>query len=328
MRIVFAALFTIMAADAQAHEAGAEAGDPWNYLFVVLPLALTALAYAIGMRRLWSASARGQTIHLQRAVCFAAGWLFLAAALVSPLDRLATQLFTAHMIEHEILMVIAAPLFVLSKPLAPLLWSLPQKLRVSVGRALVRSVVLLPVRKAATNQLVATGLHAAALWLWHAPRLYDAALAETPVHWLQHLSFSCTALIFWWALLFGRGRQDYGTAIFYLFATTLHSGFLGVLLSFAREPLYRSQGAGAASWGLSALEDQQLAGLIMWVPAGMIYVAAALALAAAWIGGSNASFAGAINDDAGARGGQAAVPEAACETARIALSAPGSSGQC
>lgn len=207
MRIVFAALFTIMAADAQAHEAGAEAGDPWNYLFVVLPLALTALAYGIGMRRLWSASARGQTIHLQRAVCFAAGWLFLAAALVSPLDRLATQLFTAHMIEHEILMVIAAPLFVLSKPLAPLLWSLPQKLRASVGRALVRSVVLLPVRKAATNQLFATGLHGATLWLWHAPRLYDAALAETPVHWLQHLSFFCTALIFWWALLFGRGRR-------------------------------------------------------------------------------------------------------------------------
>ncbi|WP_234826670.1 cytochrome c oxidase assembly protein (plasmid) [Sinorhizobium meliloti] len=302
MRIVFAALFTIMAANAQAHEAGAEAGDPWNYLFVVLPLALTALAYAIGMRRLWSASARGPTIHLQRAVCFAAGWVFLAAALVSPLDRLATQLFTAHMIEHEILMVIAAPLFVLSKPLAPLLWFLPQKLRAPVGRALVRSVVLLPVRKAATNQLVATSLHGAALWLWHAPRLYDAALAETPVHWLQHLSFFCTALIFWWALLFGRGRQDYGTAIFYLFASTLHSGFLGILLSFAREPLYRSQGAGAASWGLSALEDQQLAGLIMWVPAGMIYVAAALALAAAWIGGSNASFAGESNDDAGARG--------------------------
>ncbi|RVK31053.1 cytochrome c oxidase assembly protein [Sinorhizobium meliloti] len=309
MRIVFAALFTIMAADAQAHEAGAEAGDPWNYLFVVLPLALTALAYAIGMHRLWSASARGQTIHLQRAVCFAAGWLFLAAALVSPLDSLATQLFTAHMIEHEILMVIAAPLFVMSKPLAPLLWSLPQKLRASVGRALVRSVVLLPVRKAATNQLVATGLHGATLWLWHAPRLYDAALAETPVHWLQHLSFFCTALIFWWALLFGRGRQHYGAAIFYLFATTLHSGFLGILLSFAREPLYRSQGAGAASWGLSALEDQQLAGLIMWVPASMIYVAAALALAAAWIGGSNNSFARESNDDPGARGGQAAVPD-------------------
>ncbi|RVI91458.1 cytochrome c oxidase assembly protein [Sinorhizobium medicae] len=309
MRIVFAALFTIMAANAQAHEAGAEAGDPWNYLFVVLPLALTALAYAIGMQRLWSASARGPTIHLQRAVCFAAGWVFLAAALVSPLDRLATQLFTAHMIEHEILMVIAAPLFVLSKPLAPLLWSLPQKLRAPVGRALVRSVVLLPVRKAATNQLVATSLHGAALWLWHAPRLYDAALAETPVHWLQHLSFFCTALIFWWALLFGRGRQDYGIAIFYLFATTLHSGFLGILLSFAREPLYRSQGAGAASWGVSALEDQQLAGLIMWVPAGMIYVAAALAFAAAWIGGSNNSFAGESNDDDGARGGQAAVPD-------------------
>lgn len=307
MRIVLVALFTIMAAEAQAHGFGAEAADPRNYLMVVLPLALTASAYAIGMRRLWSASARGRTIHLQRAVCFAAGWLFLAAALVSPLDRLASQLFTAHMIEHEILMVIAAPLFVLSKPLAPLLWALPQKLRASVGRALVRSIVLLPVRKAATNQLVATGLHGATLWLWHAPSLYDAALAETPVHWLQHLSFLGTAIIFWWALLFGRGRQGNGAAILYLFATTLHSGFLGILLSFAREPLYLSQGLGAANWGFSALEDQQLAGLIMWVPAGMLYVAAALVLAAAWIGGSNTSFAGESKDDAGARGTQAAV---------------------
>lgn len=289
MRIVLAALLMSIASDAQAHEAGAGEGGSWNYLWVVLPLALTALAYAIGMHRLWSTSVRGKTLHLQRAACFAAGWLSLSVALVPPLDRLATQLFTAHMIEHEILMVVAAPLFVLSRPLAPLLWSLPLTLRATVGRSLGRSIVFLPVRKAATNPLVATGLHAAALWLWHAPSLYDAALAEPTVHWLQHLSFFSTALIFWWALLFGRGRQSYGAGIFYLFATTLHSGFLGILLSVAREPLYRSQGLGAADWGLSALDDQQLAGLIMWVPAGMIYVAAALALAAAWISGSNAS---------------------------------------
>jgi cytochrome c oxidase assembly factor CtaG len=288
MRIVLVALFMIMAADAQAHEAGAGSGKSWDLLWAALPLALTGLAYAVGMHRLWSASARGKAIHLQRAACFAVGWLSLAVAFLSSLDRLATQLFTAHMIEHEVLMVVAAPLFVLSQPLAPLLWALPRRLRPAVGRALGRSMIFFPVRKAATSPFAATALHAAALWLWHAPSLYEAALADPAVHWLQHLSFLGTAIIFWWALLFGRGRQGYGAAILYLFATTLHSGFLGILLSFAREPLYRSQGLGAANWGFSALEDQQLAGLIMWVPVGMVYVTAALALAAAWISGSSA----------------------------------------
>lgn len=288
MRITLTAVFTIVAYDAEAHDPALGSEVSWAFFFAALPLALAALAYGLGMSRLWAASGLGRTIHLGRAACFAAGWLSLAVAMVSPLERLATELFIAHMIEHQILIVVAAPLLVLSRPLAPLLWALPHRARLTAGKALRSSIVLKPFRKAA-SPFSATVLHAIALWLWHAPGLYEAALLEQPVHWLQHLSFLFTALLFWWALLFGVGREAYGVSIFCLFATTLHSGFLGILLSLSRTPLYPVQGHAAAKWGLSPLEDQQLAGLIMWVPGGMIYLVAALALAALWIGGSSAS---------------------------------------
>lgn len=288
MRITLAALFTIIACDAEAHALGIGSEVSWAFFFAALPLALTALAYGVGMSRLWAASGLGRTSHLGRAACFAAGWLSLAVAVVSPLERLATELFIAHMIEHEIIVVVAAPLLVLSRPLAPLLWALPRRARLTVGWALRSSIVLMSFRKAA-SPFSATLLHAVVLWLWHAPGLYEAALLDQPVHWLQHLSFLFSALLFWWALLFGGGRKWYGVSIFCLFATTLHSGFLGILLSLSRMPLYPTQGLAAAKWGLSPLEDQQLAGLVMWVPAGMVYLVAALALAALWIGGSSAS---------------------------------------
>jgi cytochrome c oxidase assembly factor CtaG len=94
---------------------------------------------------------------------------------------------------------------------------------------------------------------------------------------LQHLSFFLTALLFWWALLRGRAReQGYGAAVLYLFATTLHTALLGIVLTLARRPLYPLQTQSSLTWGISSLEDQQLAGLVMWVPAGVVYAIAAL----------------------------------------------------
>ncbi len=301
MRIALVALFTFFAAEAEAHAPGVGPEDSWTSLWAAAPLALAASAYVVGMCRLWSASGLGRAVHLRRATCFGVAWLSLVVALLSPLERLSTQLFTAHMIEHEILMVVAAPLLALSHPLAPLLWALPRTVRPAVGQALGSSILLFPIRRLAMSPLAATALHAVVLWLWHAPSFYTAALAEQPIHWLQHLSFFCTALLFWWALLFGCGRRGYGAAIFYLFATALQSGFLGILLALARLPLYPSQGTAAGTWGLSPLEDQQLAGLIMWVPAGMVYFIAALALAALWIRGSSAYIPGENRYDLHAR---------------------------
>ena len=102
-----------------------------------------------------------------------------------------------------------------------------------------RGAILLPVRSVAASPLGATILHGIALWFWHAPTFYEAALASNGIHWLQHASFF-SALLFWWALIYARGRQGYGAAVFYLFATALHTGFLGVLLLFAGAALPHS----------------------------------------------------------------------------------------
>jgi cytochrome c oxidase assembly factor CtaG len=131
---------------------------------------------------------------------------------------------------------------------------------------------------------VAWGLHAAALWAWHAPALFEAAVVHESVHILQHASFFVTALLFWWSLLSGRDGQRVGLAVLCLFTTALHGGALGALLAMAGQAWYSVYEATAPLWGLTALEDQQLGGLIMWVPAGLVYLGAALALLASWLG--------------------------------------------
>jgi cytochrome c oxidase assembly factor CtaG len=225
-------------------------------------------------------------VRLWQAACFSLGWVLLVLALVAPLHWLGERLFVAHMIEHEILMAGATPLLVLGCPVA-MLWAFPARSRRTIGEvgqapAMARAWIWL------TNPAVATLLHGAALWVWHAPALYEAALANPWLHWLQHLSFFVTALLFWRALLQGRERT-YGAAIFYLFVTSLHTGFLGIMLAFLQRPIYPAQTSGAAEWGLTPLEDQQLAGLLMWIPAGLVYAGAALALAGLWIARSGSS---------------------------------------
>jgi putative membrane protein len=227
--------------------------------------------------------------------CFAAAWLLLVTALVAPLHWLGERLFAAHMIEHEILMAVSAPLLVVARPIGAILWALPARWRRALG-GLAQAPVLAAVWRRLTDPLIATVLHAVALWTWHIPKFYDAALSSDRLHWLQHLSFLVTALFFWWSLLRGPARErGYGAAVLYLFATSLHSGFLGILLALARQPLYPVQTQAALEWGLTPLEDQQLAGLIMWVPAGLVYALAALALAGIWVARSSLATAGGRN---------------------------------
>jgi cytochrome c oxidase assembly factor CtaG len=127
-------------------------------------------------------------------------------------------------------------------------------------------------------------VHAIALWTWHIPFLFEAVLHIEWVHTLQHLSFLISALLFWWALLHGpQGTMGYGAAVLYLFTTSIHSGVLGALITFAGSVWYPSYKGLTVSWGLTPLEDQQLGGLIMWIPAGVVYIIAGLALFAGWM---------------------------------------------
>ena len=250
-------------------------------------LALSFALYATGVARLWRQARVGAGITRLRALAFVAGWGILLIALCSPLDTLAAGLFSAHMVQHELLMVAAAPLLVLGRPLATWIWALPLSGRVTAGAWTRNSFVRTPW-DVITHPLGAFVIHAAALWLWHVPSLFEAALANYAVHAFQHASFLFSALLFWWAVLAPgdvRGRD--GVAILYLFGTMLHTGALGALLTVSSSAWY--PGATHVALGLSALEDQQIGGLIMWIPAGTVYVAAALWLMARWLAGSGSS---------------------------------------
>jgi putative membrane protein len=290
MRILALLLMVLAAGEAQAHAGHVhwlDTGTTWTWSpWVTLPLALSGGLYLAGVTRLWRRAGIDRGVRLWQAACFGLGWLFLVVALVAPVHWLGERLFVVHMIEHEILMAVSAPLLVVGRPVA-MLWAFPSGSRRSIGGigqapAVARAWTWL------THPLVATLVHGAALWVWHVPALYEMALADPWIHWLQHVSFFVTALLFWRALLQGReGERAYGAAVFYLFVTSLHTGFLGILLAFIRRPIYPTQTSGAAEWGLTPLEDQQLAGLFMWIPAGIVYAGAALVLAGLWIAHSS-----------------------------------------
>jgi putative membrane protein len=250
---------------------------------VIVSLALSGWLYLRGARRLWRESGKGRGVRRWEAWAFAGGWLALFVALVSPLHPLGEVLFSAHMTQHEVLMLVAAPLLVLGRPLVPFLWALPVGWRQSLGAAGKLSSVRMPWR-AATNPLVAWAVHAIALWAWHAPVLFQATLRSDIIHTLQHVCFLGSALLFWWALIHGpQGLMGYGVGVLYMFTTSVHSGVLGALLTFARRVWYPAYSETTLSWGLTALEDQQLGGLIMWVPAAAVYIIAGLALMAGWM---------------------------------------------
>jgi putative membrane protein len=248
---------------------------------VVIPILLSALLYARGALRLGKASpASTRKIDIY---CFAAGWVALAVALVSPIHPWGSVLFSVHMTQHEILMLIAAPLLVLGRPIVPFLWALPKPVAISLASC-SKTPVWSCTWRAISNPFVAWSIHAVVLWSWHIPALFQATLDNELVHALQHASFLFSALLFWWAVIHGRRRAlGFGLAVLYMFTTALHSGLLGALITFANRVWYPAYLDRTSAWGLTPLEDQQIGGLIMWVPAGLVYIAAGLALFAGWL---------------------------------------------
>ena len=264
----------VAAGTAHAHDE-ATASAWWLYPTLLATVAL----YSFGVRQLWRASGWRRGIRLPDVGAFGLGWLALAVALADPLAALGQASFAAHMAQHELLMLVAAPLLVLGKPLVALIWVFPptrrQRLvrpfRARPWRAIWGWLVTLPV---------AWGVHALLLWSWHAPAWFEAGLHHPAVHDLQHASFFASALLFWWALV---RRRAGGVAVLYVLTTLLHTGFLGALLTFAPGVWYPSYTDADNPWGISALADQQLGGLIMWVPAGGIFIGAGLLLLARWL---------------------------------------------
>jgi cytochrome c oxidase assembly factor CtaG len=257
---------------------------------VTLPLAVSALLYAFGFSRLWARSDQGRAALRRSALLFGSGWTVLAGAVVTPLHEAGEHSFTMHMIEHELIMLPAALLLVAARPGAAMLWALPQAARgaiggiASAGKGFWRTL---------TDPVAATLIQAAVMWGWHAPALFDRALDSRFWHVAQHLSFLVSALLFWWAMAHGRrGRSGYGTAAACLFVTSLVGGALGALMTFSASPWYSGYAAmGMSPEGLTPIEDQQLAGLLMWIPGGVFHAVAALFFLYKWLRASEVGHA-------------------------------------
>jgi putative membrane protein len=267
------------AAPALAHAGEHHHGGSIGWTFdasVTIPLALAALIYAVGFVRLHGRAERGRAALIRQGWLYAAGWMLTAAAILSPLHEAGERSFTFHMIEHELLMLPAALLLVAARPGPVLLWGLPRSLRQAFG-ALSR----LTIWRHLTDPIVATAIQALVIWMWHAPGPFDAALRSEGWHILQHLCFFASALLFWWAMLH---RSTEALAALCLFATSMIGGALGALMALSQSPWYAAYASmGMTPFGLSPAEDQQFAGLIMWIPGGLFHLGAALVFLARWL---------------------------------------------
>jgi putative membrane protein len=247
---------------------------------ILAALLLVAWAYLRGRGH------RPRHADVRRARCFAGALVAIAVALLSPLDALSGALASAHMVQHLLLTTVAAPLLVLSAPAGRLLRGSPAVVR----RAITpwrRRLGLAPFARALRHPGTAWLLHVGTFWLWHAAVLYDAAVENPAVHALEHATFLGTGVLFWRTVLGVRAvRVPAGLAVLLVFGMAMSGVLLSLLLTFGRDAWYSAYATTTHTWGLEPLADQQLAGAIMWVPAGLVHVGVALGLLVTWIRGT------------------------------------------
>ena len=253
--------------------------DPW-----LSPLwLLSVLLYALGLRRLWRRGI-GHGVGIAQASAFLLGWLALGVAIVWPLDAFGAWSLAAHMAQHMVLMALVPPLLLAGLPGAVGLAALPS----AWSRRIAAPLSSGPGRRAwqlATGATLVTLLQTAVMWGWHLPAAMELALRNEAVHYAMHLCFMLAGLLFWASLLrsLREPQLGAGSAVAAIVTTMMQMGLLSALLVFASRPLYPWYFDRAPALGLSALEDQQLAGLIMWVPSALPYLIGGLMLVAAWL---------------------------------------------
>lgn len=241
-------------------------------------LAATALGYAHTVRGLWRTGGRGAGIGERQVAWFAGGMAVLVVALVSPLDAAGESLFAAHMVQHLLLTLVAAPLLLLGRVHLGLLPALPLGWRRRGARRVARGLRRWPAHLMAA----AVALHVLTVVLWHVPALYDAAIAHAGLHAAEHATLLLTAVGFW--VVMGAARpRPVPVAGLAAFVASLVSVLLAATMTAATDPWYVSHVATAPAWGLDAVDDQHLAAAIMWIPGGIVYLAAAAAAVYRWI---------------------------------------------
>jgi putative membrane protein len=240
-------------------------------------LVALGFVYLIGVSRAWRAAGTGRVVLRWQVAAFLTGLIAAAVALSPVFDHTAT--FAAHMVQHVILLAIAAPLLAVGAPLPTLLWALPPTSRragLHWWRRLLRAH---SARRWVGWAIAALVLQAATMWVWHLPVLYEAALHNSAIHATEHLSLLTTAVAFWWSVAGGR-RSRFGAGVLVVFVGGFPGTALGAALLLAPHPWYSSYVTSTAP---KALADQQMAGVVMWSVAGVAYVIAAAILFGAWL---------------------------------------------
>lgn len=247
-----------------------EAG--WSGVMLVLMLLFAAGLYQRGVLRLWKRAGGGRGISFARYAAAMLGLLIVFIALLSPLDAWSETLFTAHMVQHVLLIFAAAPLIAFGSFAYVMMWAVSPGWAKRFGRLPHRVYGLSSLIRAITQPFVAWTLFVVNLWLWHIPLLYVSALEHPLIHQLEHATFLVTALIFWFGVFNPpqRAGWGYGRSALLLALTMLQGTFLSVLLIFSGQAWYAPYNATATQWGLTALEDQQIAGVVMWLPGGTL----------------------------------------------------------
>lgn len=244
--------------------------DPW----VVIPLGLAAGLYLVGWARL--RRRRPARLSAGRALAFLAGLATVFVALCSPIDEIAGLLLFVHMTQHLLLLMVAAPLCWLGAPLAPMLRGLPRPVVPWVARGLLRPAVRIARRLA--HPVTAWMAFAVTVWAWHTPALYELALRAHAWHHVEHASFLVAGLLFWWPVI--QPWQPWPTRavwpewalIPYLALADVQNTALSAILTFADRVIYPTYAAVPRPWALTALQDQAIAGVIMWVPGSVAFL--------------------------------------------------------
>ena len=256
---------------------------------ILIGLALWTLGYLLLVGPVRKRKGWLPLLSWKRQTLFHLGTLMAFVALVTPLDHLSdVYLLSAHMVQHMLLLMVAPPLWLLGMPQG---WFDDS----------ITSVRLQKTLRWITNPVVAFLIYNFVFWGWHVPALYDAALYNEYVHILEHLMFLGVAIIGWWPVLGFlprvAPRASYPVQMLYLFATMSSSTLLGAFISLASSPIYPYYlnappvngviqlplfANGARLWGLSIMDDQQIAGLIMWVPVNTMYFVEFMAVLHLW----------------------------------------------
>ncbi len=247
----------------------------WQPTSPFLPLTALALAaYTVGLWRLRSRG-RGQSVGGWQAARAYAALVLFGVALFGPLDVYAEHLFLVHMLQHLLLAMAVAPLLLSASVMPAYMWSMPQWMRQGVGTEFAAKGLARRAVSFATRPPVALVFFICALWLWHIPDLYDAAVRNELVHLAEHLSFFLGALLFWWPIIGPapvRSVLSYPQRLLYLLLIVTPTAILAAMITMTSSVIYESYADSPGIWGLTPLSDQRIGGLIMWVPGNFVYL--------------------------------------------------------